>query len=166
MWKTQRNRPFFAFFFHILWCKTVFLVGIIHNFCGKLPSLFSVSMWYIGIVNEVPAWKTSKKFGKKSNQNYRWPWKKCLYRNVFGNHNVFKVVNNYVYLIAPNRRQSKIDAFYLIVEPSWRILGRQTFVQNHHQGTSAEELAKSSYAINTPEKGLEVVTKRLNNSIP
>jgi hypothetical protein len=54
----------------------------------------------------------------------------------------------------------------LIVEPSWRILGRQTFVQNHHQGTSAEELAKSSYAINTPEKGLEVVTKRLNNSIP
>ena len=72
--------------------------------------------------------------------------------------NVFKVVNNYVYLIAPNSFvKGKIDAFYL---------NRLNAMLNEYLDTkhlfkiitkeqAAEELAKSAYAINTPEKGLE-----------
>ncbi|MFA7143979.1 MAG: chromosomal replication initiator protein DnaA [Candidatus Izemoplasmatales bacterium] len=81
--------------------------------------------------------------------------------------NVFKVVNNYVYLIAPNSFvKGKIDAFYLNrlnallneyldVKHMFKIISKEQ---------AAEELAKSTYAINVPEQGLENKYKTgLNN---
>ena len=81
--------------------------------------------------------------------------------------NVFKVVNHYVFLIAPNSFvKGKIDAFYLNrlnamlneyldVKHMFKIITKEQ---------AAEELSKSSYAINTPEKGLEDKYKTgLNN---
>ncbi|MDD3126140.1 MAG: chromosomal replication initiator protein DnaA [Candidatus Izemoplasmatales bacterium] len=81
--------------------------------------------------------------------------------------NVFKVVNNYVYLIAPNSFvKGKIDAFYLNrlnamlneyldVKHMFKIISKEQ---------AAEELSKASYAINVPEQGLENKYKTgLNN---
>jgi len=71
MWKTRKNRAVIGFFFHNPQGITVFFSEIIHIFCGKLPSRFHIRIWYSGIENEVPAWKTSKKSGKKLNQSCR-----------------------------------------------------------------------------------------------
>jgi chromosomal replication initiator protein len=72
--------------------------------------------------------------------------------------NVFKVVNNYVFLIAPNSFvKGKIDAFYLNrlnvmlneyleVKHLFKIISKEQ---------AADELSKTTYAINTPELGLE-----------
>jgi len=84
--------------------------------------------------------------------------------------NVFKVVNNYVYLIAPNSFvKNKIESFYL---NRLNVLLNE-YVQEKHmfkiitKEQAAEELAKkeSPYAINVPERDLEEKYKTgLNNS--
>ncbi len=83
--------------------------------------------------------------------------------------NIFKISNNYIYLIAPNPFvKSKIEAFYL---------NRLNILLNEYteekylfkiitKEQAAEELAKTeTYAINTPEKNIEnKYITGLNNS--
>ncbi len=94
--------------------------------------------------------------------------------DVFNEHfanisNVFKVVNNYVYLIAPNSFvKNKIESFYL----NRLNMLLNEYVEEKHmfkiitKNQAAEELAKTeNYAINTPEKDLESkYATGLNNS--
>ncbi|MBI9009269.1 MAG: chromosomal replication initiator protein DnaA [Tenericutes bacterium] len=93
-----------------------------------------------------------------------------IYNEHFSNiSNIFKVVNNYVYLIAPNSFvKNKIESFYL---NRLNVLLNEYTKEKHMfkiitKDQAAEELAKSeTYAINTPEKDLEDKYKTgLNNS--
>ncbi|MFH0993438.1 MAG: DnaA/Hda family protein, partial [bacterium] len=81
---------------------------------------------------------------------------------------VFKIVNNYVYLVAPNSFiKGKIESFYLN-----RLNGMlNELVQEKHmfkiitKEQAAEELAKAPYTVNSPETGLADKYKTgLNNS--
>ncbi|XMB71565.1 chromosomal replication initiator protein DnaA [Mycoplasmatota bacterium WC30] len=93
-----------------------------------------------------------------------------VYNEHFSNiSNIFKVVNNYVYLIAPNSFvKNKIESFYL---NRLNVLLNE-YVEHKHmfkiitKDQAAEELAKTdTYSINTPEKDLENRYKTgLNNS--
>ncbi len=93
-----------------------------------------------------------------------------VYNEHFSNiSNVFKVVNNYVYLIAPNSFiKNKIESFYL--NRLNALLNE--YVEEKHmfkiitKNQAAEELSKSErYSINVPEKDLEEKYKTgLNNS--
>jgi chromosomal replication initiator protein len=82
---------------------------------------------------------------------------------------VFKVVNNYIYLIAPNSFvKNKIESFYL---NRLNVLLNEYVEEKHMfkiitKDQAAEELAKKeTYSINTPEKDLEDKYKTgLNNS--
>jgi len=93
-----------------------------------------------------------------------------IYNEHFANiSNIFKVVNNYVYLIAPNSFvKNKIESFYL---NRLNVLLNEYTKDKHMfkiitKDQAAEELAKSeTYAINIPEKDLEDKYKTgLNNS--
>ncbi len=92
-----------------------------------------------------------------------------VYNETFaGITSVFKIVNNYVYLVAPNSFiKGKIESFYLN-----RLNGMlNELVQEKHmfkiitKEQAAEELAKAPYAVNSPEQGLADKYKTgLNNS--
>jgi len=92
-----------------------------------------------------------------------------VYNETFaGITSVFKIVNNYVYLVAPNSFiKGKIESFYLN-----RLNGMlNELVQEKHmfkiitKDQAAEELAKAPYAVNSPETGLADKYKTgLNNS--
>jgi chromosomal replication initiator protein len=92
-----------------------------------------------------------------------------VYNETFaGITSVFKIVNNYVYLVAPNSFiKGKIESFYLN-----RLNGMlNELVQEKHmfkiitKEQAAEELAKTPYAVNSPESGLADKYKTgLNNS--
>jgi len=93
-----------------------------------------------------------------------------VYNEHFSNiSNVFKVVNNYVYLIAPNSFiKNKIESFYL---NRLNALLNEYIDEKHMfkiitKTQAAEELSKSErYSINVPEKDLEEKYKTgLNNS--
>jgi chromosomal replication initiator protein len=93
-----------------------------------------------------------------------------IYNEHFANiSNIFKVVNNYVYLIAPNSFvKNKIDSFYL---NRLNVLLNEYTKDKHMfkiitKDQATEELAKSeTYAINIPEKDLEDKYRTgLNNS--
>jgi chromosomal replication initiator protein len=93
-----------------------------------------------------------------------------VYNEHFANiSNVFKVVNNYIYLIAPNSFvKNKIESFYL---NRLNVLLNEYVEEKHMfkiitKDQAAEELAKKeTYSINTPEKDLEDKYKTgLNNS--
>jgi len=93
-----------------------------------------------------------------------------VYNEHFSNiSNVFKVVNNYIYLIAPNSFvKNKIESFYL---NRLNVLLNEYVEEKHMfkiitKDQAAEELAKSEiYSINIPEKDLENKYKTgLNNS--
>jgi chromosomal replication initiator protein len=92
-----------------------------------------------------------------------------VYNETFANiTSVFKIVNNTVYLVAPNSFvKGKIESFYLN-----RLNGMlNELVQEKHmfkiitKEQAAEELAKTPYAVNSPETGLADKYKTgLNNS--
>lgn len=93
-----------------------------------------------------------------------------VYNEHFANiSNIFKVVNNYVFLIVPNSFvKNKIESFYL---NRLNVLLNEYTSEKHMfkiitKEQAAEELSKSeTYAINTPEKNLEDKYKSgLNNS--
>ena len=83
--------------------------------------------------------------------------------------NIFKVVNNYIYLIAPNSFvKNKIESFYL---NRLNVLLNEYVEEKHMfkiitKEKAAEELNKNTtYSINTPEKNLEEkYITGLNNS--
>lgn len=119
--------------------------------------------------------------GVEAVEQYQRLWNKIKYQlqltldeDVFFEHfneitNVFKVVNNYVYLVAPNSFvKSKIESFYL---NRLNAMLNEEVSEKHMfkvitKEQAAEELAKtSSYEINQPELGLESKYKTgLNNS--
>jgi len=77
--------------------------------------------------------------------------------------NVFKVVNNYVYLISPNSFiKSEIESFYL---NRLNAMLNEYVTEKHMfkiitKEQAAEEIAKTStYEINTPEQGLKTNIK-------
>jgi len=93
-----------------------------------------------------------------------------VYNEHFSNiSNVFKVVNNYIYLIAPNSFiKNKIESFYL---NRLNVLLNEYVEEKHMfkiitREQAADELAKAErYAINIPEQDLEEKYKTgLNNS--
>lgn len=114
-------------------------------------------------------------------EEYGKIWDKIKYQlqitlddDVFNEHfaninNVFKVVNNAVYLISPNQFiKSKIESFYL---NRLNAMLNEYVTEKHMfkiitKEQAAEELAKAAaYEINTPESGLENRYKTgLNNS--
>ena len=118
--------------------------------------------------------------GVEAVEQYQRLWNKIKYQlqltldGMFFEHfneitNVFKVVNNYVYLVAPNSFvKSKIESFYL---NRLNAMLNEEVSEKHMfkvitKEQAAEELAKtSSYEINQPELGLESKYKTgLNNS--
>ena len=90
-----------------------------------------------------------------------------VYNEHFSNiSNVFKVINNYIYLIAPNSFvKNKIESFYL---NRLNVLLNEYVTEKHMfkiitKDQAAEELAqKETYSINIPEKDLE---NRFRNSL-
>ncbi len=90
------------------------------------------------------------------------------FNETFGSiKNVFKVVNNNIYLVAPNSFvKSKIDAFYL---NRLNAMLNDLVTEKHMfkiitKEQASEELSKTAYNVNSPEQGLENKYKTgLNN---
>jgi chromosomal replication initiator protein len=92
-----------------------------------------------------------------------------VYNETFGGiTNVFKVINNNIYLVAPNSYvKSKIDAFYLnrLNAMLTDLVPEKHLFKILTKEQAAEELSKTAYNINSPEQGLENKYKTgLNNS--
>ncbi len=92
-----------------------------------------------------------------------------VYNETFGGiTNVFKVVNNNIYLVAPNSYvKSKIDAFYLnrLNAMLTDLVPEKHLFKILTKEQAADELSKTAYNINSPEQGLENKYKTgLNNS--
>jgi len=148
----------------------IFAKKVFHIFCGEIFNNLIFNYDIFMIVIEVWAMEEYQKIWDKIKYQLQLTLDEDVYSEHFASiSNVFKVVNNYVYLISPNSFiKSKIESFYLNRLNAML----NDFVPEKHmfkiitKEQAAEEIAKTSaYEINTPEQGLSDKYKTgLNNS--